>query len=244
VLDWWKAAALVVVVIDHYGHYLDPDEDLWRAVGRAALPVFAFLIGYGGARRPPLSWWLIGAGLTALDILSSDEWSDVQINLLINFALMRLALGWIEGHIATSPIRLAALALCLAAANPWTAPVLEYGSNAWLFMLAGLLHRRGQSTASAVDLWTSRLAAAFAALIFMSAEVRDYEFEDFDLWLMIGIVVGVSLLSATIRHGAALVQPPQLLSPVIRFVGRHTLEIYGLHLGLLMLGKSMFDFGG
>jgi hypothetical protein len=243
-LDWWKLAALLAVFVDHYGHYLDPDENLWRAIGRSALPVFAFLIGYGGPRRPPLAWWLIGAALTFLDILASDDWSDVQINLLISFALMRLAMARIDVHVSVSALRLALLALGLALANPWVAPLIEYGSNAWLFMLVGLMHRRGQSMDMQAHIGTARLAAVFAAVVYMITEAQDYEFEEVDLWLMIALVAAVSTLFATMRRGTSALQPPQALVPAIRFLGRHTLEIYGLHLGLLMLGKYWFDIGG
>jgi hypothetical protein len=44
--DWFKAIAIILMVIDHIGVYFFPDEYWWRFVGRFSFPLFFFLIGY------------------------------------------------------------------------------------------------------------------------------------------------------------------------------------------------------
>ena len=49
-VDLWKAAALLLILCDHLWFYIWPGQLWLTALGRAALPIFFFLIGF--AARP------------------------------------------------------------------------------------------------------------------------------------------------------------------------------------------------
>lgn len=44
--DWLKILALVTMTIDHIGYFWGDETQITRTIGRAAFPLFAFLIGY------------------------------------------------------------------------------------------------------------------------------------------------------------------------------------------------------
>ncbi len=49
--DLFKLTALLLMFIDHIGVFVFPDVIWWRIFGRAAAPIFFFLIGYSRSYR-------------------------------------------------------------------------------------------------------------------------------------------------------------------------------------------------
>lgn len=243
-IDLWKSAALLLILIDHVGFYLLPEQPWLLAVGRAALPIFFFLIGFAGPRRAPWFWWAAGAALTALDIWRAGSAADATLNILINFALIRLALPLIERHLAGDWRRMGLFALVLAAAAPWTGPYIEYGTAGWLLALVGLAHRR--ALAAGPDkprdpAWLTRRAlGAGATALYIGLELHDYEFPVFETWIMAAGVIAVSGLLLRFRPGDARPKPPAWLAHGLRIGGRRSLEIYIAQIvGLMALGLAL-----
>ena len=57
--DWLKTAAIILVAVDHFGHFFMEDDRWWSVFGRLAAPTFFFLMGYAQTRTVPLRWiWL------------------------------------------------------------------------------------------------------------------------------------------------------------------------------------------
>ena len=104
--DAWKLFAITFVLIDHYGYYFDPDEIWWRLFGRVASPVFFFFIGFARTRRVPWSWIALGILITAVEYWTSGG-RNFMVNILINFALLRLVRPFVEAHVMPHPVRLA-----------------------------------------------------------------------------------------------------------------------------------------
>lgn len=243
-IDLWKSAALLLILADHVGFYLLPDQLWLMALGRAALPIFFFLIGYAGPRPTPWFWWAAGLALTLLDLSRAASLADIQLNILINFALIRLALPLIEAHAMGSWRRAALLALALAAAAPLTGPWIEYGTAGWLLALVGLAHRNalaGGPDRPRDPAWLTRRAlGAAATALHIALELHDYEFPVFEAWIMAGAVIAVSGLLLRFRPGEAKPQPPAWLAPGLRIGGRRSLEIYIAQIvGLMMLGLAL-----
>ena len=93
--DWLKTAAIILVVIDHFGHFFAEDDRWWSVFGRLAAPTFFFLMGYAQTRTVPLRWIWIGVILTVLNSWNAG-WTWVDPNILLNFALIRLARPHVE----------------------------------------------------------------------------------------------------------------------------------------------------
>jgi uncharacterized membrane protein len=90
--DWLKAAAIILVLIDHFGYFFMDDDLWWSVLGRFAAPIFFFLVGYAKSRKIPLHWIGLGVALTLLDSANAD-WDWVAPNILLSFVLIRFALS-------------------------------------------------------------------------------------------------------------------------------------------------------
>jgi TraX protein len=225
-IDVWKLAGVISFLVDHYGLFFDPDDNWWRLFGRIAAPIFFFLIGFARSHSVPLSWLVLGAVLTAADYVTSEGLRDTTINILINFALLRLVLPTIETHVMPNPMRLAFLVLASAALIPRLDPILEYGGEGWLWALFGLSHRLLLERGGPHEFWRQYALALAAAGAYVVREISDYEFSLFQ-GLLLAVVIGrlVSLL-IEFRRTDLEWQPPRPVSDVLIFAGRRSLEIY------------------
>lgn len=243
-IDLWKTAALLLILIDHLWFYIWPDQLWLTAIGRAALPIFFFLIGYARTRRVPWFWWAAGAALTTLDLWRHGGFENICLNIMFNFALIRLALPLIETYVMRAWWRIALVALALAALMPFAGQIIEYGTEGWLLALVGLAHRlaRDGGPDQARDpAWLIRRAlGAFVTIAYLGMELYDYEFGVAEAWAMAGGVILVSGLLLKFSPGAVQWRIPSPLRMLARVCGRWSLEIYIAQIVVLMsLGLAL-----
>ncbi len=243
-VDLWKAAALLLILCDHLWFYIWPDQLWLTALGRAALPIFFFLIGFARTRHVPWFWWAAGAALTSLDLWRHGGFENICLNIMFNFAMIRLALPLIEKHMMRAWWRVALFALVLAALMPLAGQVIEYGTAGWLLALVGLAHRRALDSGGDRQrdpAWLIRRAlGAFVTLAYIGMELYDYEFGVTETWIMAGGVILVSGLLLRFRRETVSVRLPSVLSALARLCGRRSLEIYIAQIVVLMgLGLAL-----
>ena len=244
--DWLKTAAIILVAVDHIGYFFMEDDTWWGVFGRLAAPPFFFLMGYAQTRTVPSYWIWLGVILTLLDS-SNNNWSWVAPNILLSFALIRLArprvqilvqhYGWVS---------LLLLVCALFAVLPIAGKIVDYGAEGWLWALFGLCQRMyvDNSTiavaaqkpapfAHAVkgNANLMRLLTCFLAMVvYVWQEQREYSFPQTPFAVFV-LGIGVLSLSLCLFHRAASrIQPPKAMAGVLRFIGRHTLEIYAIQL--------------
>jgi hypothetical protein len=247
--DWLKTAAIILVTVDHIGYFFIPDNQWWSVVGRLAAPTFFYLIGYAHTRSVPIHWIWLGVILTLLESWNAD-WNWVSPNILLSLALIRVVRpygqAWLRRY---GWIAFAVLVCALAALVPVTGKVADYGAEGWLWALFGLCQRlyidrtsapdgtsEAQSLASpahaaAINVNAVRfLACIAAALAYIWQEQAEYSFPPLRFAVF---ALGVGALSTSLllfRRGPSRIQPPQPAAHTLRFVGRHTLEIYAIQL--------------
>lgn len=247
--DWLKTVAIVLVAVDHFGYFFVADADWWSVFGRLAAPPFFFLLGYAQTRRVPLHWIWLAFLLTLLDSWNAG-WSWVAPNILLGFALIRLA----RPHVQTLLLNhgWAAFVIIVAAlivALPMASEIVDYGAEGWLWALVGLLQRMyldqrtteepaGTATAA---MWhppsviggaglMRMLACLAAAFVYIWQEQVEFSFSPPQF---VVFVIGVFVLSLGLylfRRGPSRLQPPEFLAGTLHFIGRHTLEIYAIQL--------------
>ena len=74
------------------------------------------------------------------------------------------------------------------------------------------------------------LACVIAAVVYVWQEQKEFAFSQLQL---AAVIVGVGFLSACFclfRRGPSRIQPPEAIANALRFVSRHTLEIYAIQL--------------
>ncbi|MBX9759789.1 MAG: conjugal transfer protein TraX [Beijerinckiaceae bacterium] len=245
--DLLKLAGLVFVFADHFGLFFAPDEDWWRVAGRAAAPIFFFLIGFARTRTIPMSWLVLGAILTALDIYVSEGLDDVTLNILFNFALVRLAVAWIDARVLTTPWGerwgLLPIALLCAAAIPLAGFILEYGAEGWLWALFGVAAREAISRGSPQMRLQRNMIALFCAAVYIVVETHDYDFEPEQTAVLALLMGGLALTLVAFRRTDVPFAAPAPLVRALNWIGRHSLEIYAVSLFLMQLGAHLLDDG-
>jgi len=140
------------------------------------------------------------------------------------------------------------LTAALIASLPVTAKMIDYGTEGWLWALFGLLQRMhvDSRSSSGTDGAASSAAAArafigsedlmrllaglTAAAVYIWQEQQEHAFAQ---TLFAVFVVELAVLTFCLylfERGTSLVQPPQPVDQLLRFIGRHTLEIYAIQL--------------
>lgn len=232
-LDLWKALALALILVDHFGHFLFPDAPWLRVIGRASLPIWFFLIGFGGGRGVPWVWFLLGASLTALDLWWVGSYSDILINILFSFAAIRFALPFVETWIWPHRWRLAALVLALIALAPFANGLVEYGTSGPIFALVGVAHRRWLAQPGREGLALRIGLAIVAALVFILLERADYGFDTAQTAVLVLLVAIVSGWLVSFRRRDSKIAFPAWAAAVLRFCGRYSLWLYAGQIVLL-----------
>jgi hypothetical protein len=247
--DWLKTAAAIAAALGHFGHFFMEDDRWWAVFGRVAAPTFFFLLGYARTRAVPLRWIWIGVALTLLNSWNAG-WTWVAPNILLSLALIRVARPHVQVLVRHHGwIAFGLLVVGLIAVVPIADKIIDYGAEGWLWALFGLCQRtyvdgmsaRGvngaaQNSTSPADPITydpammRLLACAIAAIIYVWQEQREF---DFTLFQLAVVIAGVGALSACLcrfRRGPSRIQPPEPSAGALRFIGRHTLEIYAIQL--------------
>ncbi|NVO17716.1 MAG: hypothetical protein HXX10_27135 [Rhodoplanes sp.] len=245
--DWLKCAALVCAMLDHFGHFFMDDDRWWGVVGRLAAPTFFFLIGYAATRTVPLRWLWLGLVLTLLNSWNAD-WTWVEANILFSLALARLARPAVKALIDRQGwIGFALLVAALVAVQPIAGDIVDYGAEGWLWALFGLCQRIAVDETSARDSSTvmqetptrprprvpglMRLLACMIAVVFyIYQEQEEFGFPFVHLIVFIAGIGALSIGLLLFRRGPSRIQPPEFLVCPLRFVGRHTLELYAVQL--------------
>ena len=88
-----------------------------------------------------------------------------------------------------------------------------------------------------------RLLACFAAVVvYVWQEQREYSFPQI---YFAAFIFGIGVWSASLclfRRGPSRIRPPEAIAGALRFIGRHTLEIYAVQLaGSELLVKLVPD---
>ena len=247
--DWLKTAAIILVSVDHIGYFFMEDDLWWSAFGRLAAPTFFFLMGYAKTRTVPLRWVWLGIILTLLNSWN-ERWTWVAPNILLSFALIRIARPYVQilvQHHGWAAFAL--LVLALLAVLPIAGQIVDYGAEGWLWALFGLCQRQyvdsiaavgsvgeaqrssapalaGTDTAGLMRL----LACLVAAVVFVWQEQKEFSFPPIHLAV---VILGVGVLSASLclfKRGESRIQPPEKIASTLRFIGRYTLEIYAIQL--------------
>lgn len=239
IIDLWKALALVLILIDHIGLYLLPDENWLRIFGRASLPIWFLLIGFAGGRTVPWTWFVLGTSLIGLDIWQSGGLSGNLLNILFTFAAIRFALPFIEARIWPDPWLLTALVTLLALAAPLTNMVSEYGTEGVLLALVGVAHRFWLAASTPKNFIMRIGLATISSVALVTFEARDFGFDASETMALAFLVAAISIGLLFIRRGEFRGPISRPFSNALICLGRYSLWFYAGQIVLLMLLGEM-----
>jgi hypothetical protein len=244
---WLKTAAIILASVGHIGFYLINNDLWWSVFGRFAAPVFFFLLGYARSRRIPRSWLLLGIILTLLES-SNNNWTWVSPNILLSFAVIRIARPYAKNLVDRYGwAAFLLIAAALVAGQPLATNLFDYGAEGWLWALFGLFQRIHVDGRSATDVdttahnsaphlrWITKsrgamrpLACLIAAVVYVWQEQKEFAFSRVPFTVF---VIGLGIMSVWLyffRRGPSRIHPPEFVAVPLRFISRHTLAIYAI----------------
>ena len=246
--DGAKILALGLMVIDHIGYFFFPDIPVFRALGRGAIPLFLFLIGFAPHHRfsyPLLAIALVMGGYNY--VLGGQLF---PLNILFAILLVRLWLRYTHVPGTAYPAG-AAPVLTLKRPLEWyiviqlfllpTGFLWQGGAYVFLFALIGLMARHAKRYKQRIRAWFSGLVFATYTLL----EQLAFEFVWTDFCVLLATMGGCLYVFWLLEQWAEGKRDIALVHPIIdtvgRFLGRYTLYLYALHVLLfqLLTGKPM-----
>lgn len=238
-LDAMKLFAVVSMTIDHIGAYLFPDVLWLRALGRLAIPVWFFLVGFSRSRSVGLELWMYAILLALIHPFVGQPL--FPLNVLATIILCRFALNFMTDH-GLLPGRMHEVIAICAFLTLITLPFFEYGSIAILFAVFGRMVRLGE-----VQHFTALTVSAYVLFIFWQLAEGQYSVVQ-----NVMIVVIVAWVVNWLARCPNQIIWPQWnetrLKRVAALVSRNTLPYYFWHrwilqvLGALMIGQLGFSF--
>lgn len=154
-----KIIALVTMTLDHIGYMLYPDIELFRILGRIAMPLFAFLIAYGATKTRNTNKYFLRLFLFAIaiqmsfNIFEGNLFAYYNWNIFFTLSFGVLAVMFIKRYRYYSiPLVLATLGLAYALP-------IDYGIHGVLLIILFYFALRH-------SLLTLKITAVFSIAIF------------------------------------------------------------------------------
>lgn len=222
--DGWKFLAILLMSIDHFGLFLEAESLWWRALGRGAYPIFAFLAGYY-AHSSRTGWlWLMAFFMQGFHMAVGGDMLPLNILfsiLICRFLAQRMQVaGWWQN----SP--LISAGICLLFALP-SYLLFEYGTVGLMMSGLGVMVREGYKARA------HHLFCVFTIAVYVGSQQLLFGFSMLQL-------VCVTMLSCAVLlplwyRGLApfsqgrIFQHHPMLDGAVRLLGRYSLEYYVLH---------------
>lgn len=234
-IDYLKAAAITLTVIDHVGFFLFPDIEWFRVLGRLCVPLWFFLIGYATSREIPIRWLIAGIILGAVNPLIGLP--TLPLVILFTMALARLALDPFWRFILDRPVYFWWCMLLLFFCGYATDLFLEYGTMGFLLACTGYAARHQEEVEEVFGEGMPGLILAVALVAFGALAWFKFSFSLIEGMVLFGGLIGVFFVLQGFEPKTLPGTAGGVNAPLIRFMGRYTLEIYVVHLLIL---KAVF----
>lgn len=226
--DLLKSLALLLMVLDHIGYFFYPENDWYRAVGRASMPIWFFLIGFARTRDFSKPIW-IGAGLIILSTFVFGA-SVLPLNILVTILIVRAVLD----VVARTTFRNWEIAMygsfALAVLMLPTVVLFQYGTSALLIAMAGYMVRNAGNIN--ISERGQTIFKAFTVVFYAFTQILVFQFDKAVAQTM---VIGIGLVSILLYYFRPVEVPeveqklPKFVVSALQFGGRYTLEIYVFH---------------
>lgn len=233
--DFLKAAAVIIMVIDHIGYYFYPDHFWFRAIGRIGFPIWFFLIGYASGRSIPPKLWggalllILGDRIAGMPVL--------PLNALFTIIALRLVLDQVMRRALIS-LNTLAVVVTIALFLIWPSEMAtEYGTQALLFAMFGFMVRHRDKMVAPDKIIPPVMGVAVIAFLVMQCVAFPFN-QPQQIFMCCGtlFVTGILLFFKAQTYPELTVKMPRPIVWIVQLMGRRTLEIYVAH---LLLFKAM-----
>lgn len=229
--DLVKAIAVILMIIDHVGFYLFPEIEWFRAIGRAGMPVWFFLVGYARAQDLPPRWLIAGIILLIANMFVGL--SPLPLSALFTLALCRLLAKPFWDFVADRQVYFWWIVMLLLFFGPVTDMVFEYGTFGFLIAFSAYALRRRAEIDAKFESNPVRLMFGIVIGVFTLYEIMKFGFSPLAAMCTAAGLFGAYLVLVDFQPKVYAGSASQPQAPLMRFMGRYTLEIYVIHLLIL-----------
>jgi len=237
--DVLKTLAVVLMIVDHVGFFFFPEEMMFRAVGRACVPIWAGLIGYAHSRDLSKGM-IVGTVVLFFSTMIVGE-KLLPLCILATFLVTRFGLDHVV-RLVFEKGRAVFVTVFVAFLLVWwpLQLVLEYGPSIFCFALMGYALRNKDMLKRPEDL---RSVFLIAVLFYIGSQqvYMNFDQPEFIVMAVLSFMSAGMMLFFKPMAFPALTQSLSSFGGVVRFFGRRTLEIYVVHLVAFRLLALIFQ---
>jgi len=219
------------MIIDHVGWLLFPQIEWFRVFGRMCVPLWFFLIGYVNTRDIPVRWLVAGIILMISNIIIGLP--PLPLSVLFTMAAIRLVIDPLWGWLMRKPIYYWWVVLLLIFASYATDLFIEYGTMGLLMAMAGYAVRHRETVDGHLGEGISVRLMVVVLASFGILETLQFGFSMLGALVLAGGLVGVYFALQQFTYKVYPNTADHNSAPLVRFMGRYTLEIYVIHLLIL-----------
>jgi hypothetical protein len=229
--DLVKTLAIVLTVLDHIGFFFYPENDWFRVIGRACVPVWCFLIGYASSRDTGKDIWIWATALLASNIVFGGNL--FPLNILFTFIAIRLVIDRMASVMFRNwEVMLYAFTALALLIIP-TMLAVEYGTSALLLALAGYAVRHRDDLPVSLNCQRIYIGAAISVFTLMQLVLFPFDsLQSKTCAFLVGASGLMMYFFKPLQFPSASTRLPGVMVDAVQFTGRYTMEIYVIHLVL------------
>jgi hypothetical protein len=229
--DILKSLAVVLMVIDHVGWLLFPQYEWFRVLGRLCVPIWFFLIGYSDTRSVPVRWYIAGGILAVASIVVGI--SPMPLSVLFTMAIVRFTIESLWRLMEEKRFYFWGFVLLLGFFGYVSDMFVEYGTIGLLLAFIGHIHRHREEVEGQLGEGMVQTYTVVALTLFGGMELLKFGFSMLASMVLAAGLLGMIFVLQDFRPKTLPNTANSAHAPLIRFMGRYTLEIYVIHLLIL-----------
>jgi hypothetical protein len=226
--DWLKLAAIITMIIGHFGRFFEPDIDIYRGIGRMAMPLFLFLVGYSG--KYGISKNLLFLGLAVTFYKYAIGFDFYAANILITIFCARWLLAIVSADDWAFSYRKAIITVAVLCASFYG---LNFGPLGFMFALIGAYMRFAPKHYLRHWLLLGALVADFILQTYDHHHTATYH----AIFSAVSVALFFAFRAFYIRTLDTGIRP---INKIVLWISRHTLAISSLHYVVFATLSRMF----
>ncbi|MBU6234804.1 MAG: hypothetical protein KGQ41_03080 [Alphaproteobacteria bacterium] len=232
-IDVLKTLAVSLMIMDHVGWLILPQIELLRVLGRLSVPLWFFLIGYADTRTVPVRWYIAGGIIMLTRVIAG--FSPLALCVLFTMAAVRYLLDPVWDFMVRRRYYFWWFVLLLAFFGYVSDMFLEYGTIGLLLAYIGYVNRHKDEAEKAMGHGFPAYYAIVALSVFGVMSAMKFGFGLVGVMVLAAGLIGVYFVLSDFRAKSLPALTGGINAPLLKFMGRYSLEIYVLHL-LILLG--------
>lgn len=225
--DVFKFIALIIMTIDHIGHYFFPDYLWFRAIGRITFPVWFFLAGYSRNLSFKKDIFWLGVIMIFAKIFLIK--TILPFNALITIILIRLLINYMDQknfNFNDGNKILNVFIICVFTSIP-AMLFCEYGTQGLLYGFMGYMVRKGFAKKRSQEIF---FAATLVFFLFIQSSQFKFDIYQNIFMCLLTAFVTWKLYNFKINEFTNSWATGAFITVPVKFFARYSLYYYFVHI--------------